>query len=445
MAVIDILIVLALATLPAVFFKKKFGIEAQGPFCLWRTKKGLRILDRLSRYRGFFVYLSDIGLIFAFGALGSLYLFFSTRERTFKDFLHVCLKYLVFVVGASIVAVPVVFTGQAAVPFEFLVSLYVGGVGTFVFYGLIFNSYLIIQGYMAGYTPMPGIAPIIPGVQIEGSPISVPIHALFGLIVLVIVHEVAHGIVARMEKIRVKSMGLLTAGIFPIGAFTEPDEQQLKKARPRKRMRVFAVGSMMNFLTGIVFLILFLSVLSVAQPRFVTDQSSVIASYVPWSKDYVNYLQVVYVENGSAAYKAGFTNETKIYSTDVALAKKEPYATETFLTGNGCVAMQRNASGYFGFSYTISRNYNYSPPILLQKYTIESLYWIAILNFLVGVINLLPFAIFDGARILEDLINFFIGQAGIKKKKVGRKVVMVLSAFILILFLINALPYFLRI
>jgi len=442
MAFIDILIVLVLATLPAYFFKKKFNIEVQGPLCLWRTKKGMKLLDRLSRYRGFFIFLSEVGLIFAFGVLGSLYLFFNTPKRTFRDFLWVCAKYLIFVAGASIVAVPVIFTGQANIPFEFLFSLYVGGTGSFVFYGLLLNTYMIIESYIAGYVPIPGIAPLIPGVQIEGSPISIPIHALFGLIVLIVVHELAHGIVARIEKIKVKSMGVLTAGIFPIGAFTEPDERQLKNARPKKRLKVFAVGSMANFITGIAFLILFLSLLGVAQPRFVQDQTSLVPSYVPWDSKYVNYLAVSYVDNGSPAQEAGFTNTTKIYNIDVALSKKEPYAVEAFVTDKGCAAIQRNASGYFGFSYAISRNTNYSLSVWLQKYAIESLYWVAILNFLVGVINYLPFAIFDGARIFEDLINFFAGQLGVKNKKIGQNAVKFLSVLILLLLVINAMPYF---
>jgi len=444
MAFTDILIILVLATLPAYFFKKKFKIEVQGPLCLWRTKKGLKLLDDLSRYRRFFTFLSEMGLIFAFGVLGSLYLFFNTPKRTFRDFLWVCAKYLIFVVGASIVAVPVVFTGQSEVPFEFLFSLYVGGTGSFILYGLLLNTYMIIESYAAGNIPIPGIAPLIPGVEIEGSPISIPIHAFFGLIVLIVVHELAHGIVSRIEKIKVKSMGVLTAGIFPIGAFTEPDEKQLKEAKPRKRMRVFAVGSMANFVTGIVFLILFLGLLGAAQPRFVQDQTSIVPSYVPWNKQYVNYLAVTYVENGSVAQGVGFTNGTKIYNIDVALSKKEPYAEEIFLTDKGCVAMQRNASGYFGFSYAISRNSDYTLSVWLQKYAIESLFWVAILNFLVGVINYLPFAIFDGARIFEDLVDFFAGQLGIKNKKVGSNIVKVLSVFILLLLLVNAMPYFVQ-
>ena len=441
MAFIDILIVLVLATLPAYFFKKRFKIEVQGPLCLWRTKKGLNLLSRLARQKETFRYLSDLGLIFAFGVLGSLYLFFSSK-RTFKDFLRVGLNYLIFVIGASVVAVPVVFTRGAAIPFEFLLSLYVGGTGTFIFYGLLLNTYIIIENYITGLVPIPGIAPLIPGIQIEGSPISVPIHAIFGLIVLIIVHEVAHGVVARIEKIKVKSLGILTAGIFPIGAFTEPDEKQLKNTTQRKRMRVFSAGSMANFVTGIFFLVLFLGSLSVAQPRFVQDQTSLIPSYIPWDKQYVNYLEVASVENGSMAQQVGLTNGTKIYNIDMVFSPKEPYGKEVLLTDKGCMAIQRNASGYFGFSYFISKNTNYSFGVILEKYGIESLFWIAILNFLIGVINYLPFAIFDGARIFEDLIDFFIVQLGIKKKKIGRRVVKWLTIFILLLFIINAMPYF---
>ena len=441
MSFLDILIIIVLATLPALFFRKKFGIEIQGPLCLWRTKKGLKLLDRLAKYKRFMIGLSELGFIFAFGIFGAGYLFAGSKKGT-KDFLKVALAYLIFIAGASVVAVPVIFTDNSAVPIGLLLSLYIGGTGAFMLYALLLNTWIIIQNYIAGLVPIPGIAPIIPGVEIEGSPISVPFHAIFGLIVLVVVHEVAHGIVARIEKIKVKSLGILTAGIFPIGAFTEPDEKELMKMEPRKRMRVFSVGSMANFLFGIFFLLLFLFSLSAAQPRFVQDPTSLVPSYIPWSKEYVNYLEVAYVENGSIAQKAGFTNGTKIYNIDLAFSDREPFATETFVTDGGNITMQRNGSGYFGFSYYASRNTDYPLSVLLEKYAIESLFWIFILNFLIGVINYLPFAIFDGARIFEDLVDFYARRLGIRKRRVGRRAVKWLTIFILVLFVINAMPYF---
>ena len=439
MALFDLLAILVLATVPALFFRDRFGIEIQGPLCLWRTKRGLKLLDRLARYKRFLRALSDIGFIFAFGLLGAGYLFLKSKRKN-MDLARTIIAYLVFIAGASVVAVPVIFTDPSFVPLGFLVSLYFGGLGIFMVYALIINTWMIIENYMIGYAPTPGIAPLIPGVQIEGSPISVPLHAIFGLIVLMVVHEMAHGVVARMEKIKVKSLGLLTAGIFPIGAFTEPDEKQLKKADARKRMRVFSVGSMSNFLFGILFLLLFLGSLAVIQPKFVQDPNSLMPSYIPWSNEYINYLGIVAVENNSVAQKAGFTNETRIYNIDAAFSPKTPFALETFITNQGTAVLERNSSGYFGFSYYISKNTDYSMPILVEKYAIESIYWIFILNFMVGVINFMPFAIFDGARIFEDLLDFYSKRIGIKK--VGRRAVKVFTIFILLLLLVNALPYF---
>ncbi len=42
-------------------------------------------------------------------------------------------------------------------------------------------------------------------------------------------HEFAHGIIARVNKVRIKSVGLIQLLIFS-GAFVEPDENQIKKS-----------------------------------------------------------------------------------------------------------------------------------------------------------------------------------------------------------------------
>ncbi len=438
MAFIDILIVLVLATLPAYFFKKKLGIEIYGPLCLWRTKKGLKLLDRLSKYKRFLTALSEIGFIFAFGVVGAGYLFLRTKRRL-KDLLKIVLAYIVFLVGASVVAVPAIFTSDA-VPAELLVTLSIGGTGFFILHALLLNSWIIIQDYLTGGAPIPGLGLLVPGVEIPGSPISIPLHAIFGLIVLIVVHEVAHGVVARMEQIKVKSMGLLTAGIFPIGAFTEPDEKQLKRVQTIKRMRVFSVGSMSNFVFGIIFLVLFLALLQLAQPQFVQDPTSIVPSYIPLTEEYTKYLTITFVQNNSPAQNAGISPGMKFYNIDLIYAEKTPFANQPFVTDNGTITVQRNASGYLGLSYM--KNIEYPPFVLFEKYLIESIFWIFILNFLIGVINYLPFAIFDGARIFEDLIDFYAKRLGIKNKKTGRRVVKVLTVFILILLMINALPYF---
>ena len=66
---------------------------------------------------------------------------------------------------------------------------------------------------------------------------------------ILIPHELMHGIIARAENIPLRSVGLLLLLIIP-GAFVEPDEKKLQKAKLLARLRVFAAGSFANFATA---------------------------------------------------------------------------------------------------------------------------------------------------------------------------------------------------
>jgi membrane-associated protease RseP (regulator of RpoE activity) len=100
---------------------------------------------------------------------------------------------------------------------------------------------------------------LIPGVN-EYIPL---VWGWIALFVTMFVHEFAHGILARVEGIRVKSMGLAFL-LFPIAAFVEPDEEELfgtneKKALASRsaRIRILAAGVISNFIVAIVAMALF--------------------------------------------------------------------------------------------------------------------------------------------------------------------------------------------
>jgi membrane-associated protease RseP (regulator of RpoE activity) len=82
---------------------------------------------------------------------------------------------------------------------------------------------------------------VIPGVN----PFVPLWYGLIALIVTLVVHEGGHGVLARANGMRLKSLGLLVA-VLPIGAFVEPDEDDLKASSRRKRLRVFAAGPAVN-------------------------------------------------------------------------------------------------------------------------------------------------------------------------------------------------------
>ena len=88
---------------------------------------------------------------------------------------------------------------------------------------------------------------------------------LFAFIVTLIVHEGGHGILSRIEGIRVKSTGLLFF-VVPIGAFVEPDEEDVEKAKPSSKIRMFGAGITNNMLVAFLSFIVIVGLMSFAAP-----------------------------------------------------------------------------------------------------------------------------------------------------------------------------------
>ena len=83
------------------------------------------------------------------------------------------------------------------------------------------------------------------------------------LFVTMAVHEFSHGILCRVEGIRVKSMGIALL-IAPVAAFVEPDEEELfgsenktAKASRGARVRILSAGVIANFVVAALALALF--------------------------------------------------------------------------------------------------------------------------------------------------------------------------------------------
>lgn len=121
---------------------------------------------------------------------------------------------------------------------------------------------------------LPGINPIIP----LG-------YGIVALVVGIVLHELAHGVVARSQGIGVKSLGILLF-VVPVGAFVEQDEADMTAASRRRRDRVAAAGILANFAIAIVFFLVLAAVVSTS-----------VASNA-------NGVGIAYVEPGSPAANA---------------------------------------------------------------------------------------------------------------------------------------------
>lgn len=94
------------------------------------------------------------------------------------------------------------------------------------------------------YVLLPGINPYLP-----------ILYGWFAIIAAIMVHEGAHGVIARSLGFRVKSSGLLFFLVIPVGAFVDVDEEQMAKAKPKNSVRVLAAGPGANIAVAIVCLL----------------------------------------------------------------------------------------------------------------------------------------------------------------------------------------------
>jgi membrane-associated protease RseP (regulator of RpoE activity) len=245
---------------------ERYNITAVGPVLMIRTKRGERLLERLST-----------------GA---------RRERFWRVYANI---------GTVLVLIAMVFM-------------------------FVLVAYGTYATFMAHPEPTEINEPrnwlLIPGLNE-----FIPLSAWVGFVIALVVHELSHAVLSTVEKIKVKSMGLLVA-LVPIGAFAEPDSEQLfgekekgkkkrsgekdkeelaavepepikkKVATSRERTRILSAGVTSNFCVAFVAFSLFFAILFSVQP--ISD----------------NVLYVYGVAEGSLADSVGMESEMFITTVD---------------------------------------------------------------------------------------------------------------------------------
>ncbi len=319
--------------------------------------------------------------------------------------------------------------------------------------------YLSAKVIITTPTAPAGAALILPGLEVMG--IRIPLLGwLAGVLVLLFAHEFSHGIIARVEKIKVESVGALFIGFLPIGAFVKPDEKRLAKEKTVKQLRIFAAGSFVNIViaTIMVALLVFL--------------------VLPSATAGIEGVKLTKVEKDLPAYKAGLREGMEIIKLDSAAVKDWPafikmWGDNKYKAGqdvklatageefNVKLVDKGNGEGRAGIVFCGKgiEKVNYpaqflAPFILLQPQQAcqssqtmsdttfwlgyEILIWIAIINFGVGIVNLLPIKPLDGGLMVEAVIKRVVHAP-----KISGKIVTGVSLFFFLLLLVNlALPHF---
>lgn len=96
---------------------------------------------------------------------------------------------------------------------------------------------------------IPGLNPMLPLV-----------YGIIGLIIAMVVHELAHGIQSRANDVKVESSGILY-GVVPLGAFVEPDEEAVRGSSRKAKLHLYAAGITTNFvMASVLFVVMFASI-----------------------------------------------------------------------------------------------------------------------------------------------------------------------------------------
>ena len=107
-----------------------------------------------------------------------------------------------------------------------------------------------VSNYFVAQSNFSELTVLIPGVTLTSAPAIT--YFLLSIPIVLVMHEGAHGIVAALEKIKIKTGGFAVF-IALFAGFVEPDEEEFDKAKRISKLRVIGAGATSNVLFAIVF------------------------------------------------------------------------------------------------------------------------------------------------------------------------------------------------
>jgi membrane-associated protease RseP (regulator of RpoE activity) len=288
---------------------------------------------------------------------------------------------------------------------------------------------------------LPGINPFVPIVW-----------GLIGLIVTIVVHEISHAVLCKTEGIRVKSMGLILA-LIPIGAFAEPDEDQLFEEEDiGVKLRVLSAGVISNFFVALVaFSIFFGLVLPSISPvadglpvmevmdGYPAEEAGIERGMIitginereiKTRQDFLNYMEKTYpgeiirirvhdgwtfdlelAENPENS-KIGYLGITS-YDTGEMLDWLRSIPGQLSSINGWLILLTLPFLGFSGFT-SIASFYEatgFGSFLGNGIFSIaDLLFWIAWINLLAGVFNSLPAIPLDGGHVFREMMKKLFGE-----------------------------------
>jgi membrane-associated protease RseP (regulator of RpoE activity) len=324
------------------------------------------------------------------------------------------------------------------------IGIYVGFLGLILIFAYLIQSlYTLITNPAAPAA----LALVIPGVKIPGSPIFVPFwYGIISLFIVILIHEVSHGIIANAYKIKIKNTGVGMMAMFPL-AFVEPDEKVIQKRPAKQQLSIFAAGPFSNIILAVVALLI----------------GSFVVLPIAMSNVNVSGVEIANFEKGFPAETSGLQSGDIItFVNGVPVTEVSNFTSEMdklsvgdsveIVTANGTYTIPSKAnpvnatkpyigvyvSQHIDLKPEVSAKYgNFAP--WLWFYLLRFLQWLMVLSLGIGLANLLPLGPVDGGRmLLTGLSKVF------KKNNTAVSVWKYISYLCLFLLVLNLIYPYLR-
>ncbi|RLE80897.1 MAG: hypothetical protein DRJ51_04910 [Thermoprotei archaeon] len=296
------------------------------------------------------------------------------------------------------------------------------------FFLLFFGIYAIHLNLIKYFTKPVEFSPVMP--LIPGLTFGLDAIPFFIIAVAVVMfsHELAHALVAVSEGIPIKYIGLFFF-LFLFGAFIEPDEAELKKAKLLTKLRVFSAGSASNFM---VYVITILALTMLFKPYGIFVEGTL-----------EGYPAHGLLKRGDIILALNGTEVTSVTEFSRIMAKAAPGSLLKILIlrERELVEFQiklasspyNKSRGFLGIYLTQYFAISVAPraPWIYSISLFRALQWILLLNISVAVLNMLPIMVLDGGLTLRSIL-----QTKLKEKTV-RRIEILLSSYLILILLAN--------
>ena len=279
----------------------------------------------------------------------------------------------------------------------------------FAFWFLLSN----ISNFFVEPTEFAELTVLIPGVTLTSA--SAILYFLLSIPIVLVIHEGAHGIVATLEKIKIKTGGFAIF-IALFAGFVEPDEKEFDDARKISKLRVIGAGATSNvifaFALGAILLTNPLFALILPEP------------FLEWFYDAPDGVGIISIIEGSGAEKAGLQKNDVITGIDdIAIITPVDFQKADLKPGDTVtVTVQRDGQllqlpveimpspddpdkGLVG----IMRDSAFYKPVYnfieWDPQVSMFLLWLWMISFFIGIINMLPLPILDGGKFIYTIIE----------------------------------------